>query len=167
MLRTVVMCIALAGALALPAQAGHRDDAKEHEGKGMNLSEKQKADLKELRGEQATAMKQLQLRARALRDQLKVEMAKDNPSEDSLNLQAEQAGALAAEFAKLRVAGLLKAKKILSKEQFLGLLDREGRWGPGPAGERGEHKGGKGKGKGKDPEGRRGGPDGPPPPPEE
>jgi Spy/CpxP family protein refolding chaperone len=141
MLRTMIACIALAGFVALPVQAaGHKDDERgeNHGGKGLNLTQEQKTQLKTLREEQGTAFKELRIKAKALRDQLKVEMLKDKPDQDAMEKQADEAGKLAADFAKLRIDGLLKAKKILSADQFVNMLDREAVWGPGGEGPRGK-----------------------------
>ncbi len=140
MLRTMITCIALMGFVALPVQAGHKDDenGESHGGKGLNLTQEQKAQIKTLREEQGTAFKELRIKAKALRDQLKVEMLKDKPDQDAMEKQADEAGKLAADFAKLRINGLLKAKKILSADQFVNMLDREAAWGPGGDGPRGK-----------------------------
>jgi Spy/CpxP family protein refolding chaperone len=107
--------------------------------KELGLTDTQKVQLKALRQEQRSLFASFGEKMRAQRDAVRAELAKAKPDQAALDKAAVEAGMLAEELAKTRISSLLKAKTILTAEQFSKLLDRE--WmmemGPPPGGPRG------------------------------
>lgn len=108
----------------------------------LNLSEKQKGDLKTLHQE----MQELRLRhtesVKAVRDKMKTELLKSDASQNVLYGYAGELGELHKQMSKDRSDHLLKVKKVLTPEQFSKLVEREDRMGPdGPGCAKGHGKG--------------------------
>lgn len=90
----------------------------------LELSEAQRERLGAALEEQRSSSKEIKASMRRIRDAMKAELAKDQPSQEALEKTARESGELAEQMVKQRIAYLLKVKKILSREQFGELLDR-------------------------------------------
>jgi Spy/CpxP family protein refolding chaperone len=93
--------------------------------KELKLSEEQKEKMKELRDQNKDAQKELFGKITELRGAIKEELLKDDPDENALSSLAAQLGEFHARMAKAHQDRLLEIKKILTKEQFEKLLQKE------------------------------------------
>jgi Spy/CpxP family protein refolding chaperone len=155
-IRTVVFGL-IAGSLMLsPLTVSAMPDSatrgKHHEKmmKELKLTADQNTKLKELRKQQMEAMKPYFEKMKGIREKVKTELLKPQPSKQILDGYAVELGDLHKQMAQKRNEHLLQVKAILNAEQFSKLVNREG-MGPGMMGGRphqgnGPHKKDMGKG---------------------
>lgn len=97
----------------------------------LQLNEKQQNELKSLHDEMMGVRKKHHEAIKAVRDNMKKELLKKEPSQKSLNGYAAELGKLHTTMTKDRTDHLLKVKKILTAEQFSKLVEKEGKRGRG------------------------------------
>ena len=106
----------------------------------LNLTDEQKEKLRTLHEEMQPIRKKHMESVKAVRDKIKTELLKSEPSQNTLYGYAGELGELHKQMTKDRTDHLLEVKKILSPEQFSKLVEREGKMGRG---EGFGHRGGK------------------------
>jgi Spy/CpxP family protein refolding chaperone len=119
--------------LTAAAQPGpehcQKEKSMDHPMKGMfadlNLTADQKAKLKVLHEAQKDTHKKVFEQMKALREQVKAELLRPQPSKQVLDGYAAQMGNLHRELAQKRADHLLQVKTILTPEQFSKLLSRD------------------------------------------
>jgi Spy/CpxP family protein refolding chaperone len=116
------------------AQPGPRSGEGAGPGKGrpphrmwmeLNLTAEQKEQLKALREEMQPIREKHMESVKAVRDKIKAELLKSDPSQNTLYGYAGELGELHKQMTKDRTDHLLKVKKILTPEQFSKLVERE------------------------------------------
>jgi Spy/CpxP family protein refolding chaperone len=150
-LHTSVAALAvLCASLTVFSQPSKEGGMREHRGrKGMieelGLTDEQQIELKKLKLDQEKERLDFVTPMKTIREKVKEELLKPNPSTAKLDGYAKEMGALHEKMCKMRYKHLLEMKKILSPEQVEKLVNRE--WGgKGHMGmDRGMHMGGKGK----------------------
>lgn len=140
----IALALATAPLSTAAAQPGPpRDGKRQHRmWEDLNLKEDQKTKLKALHVEMQSVRTKHFEAVKTVRNKIKKELLKDNPSQNVLYGYAGELGELHKQISKDRGDHLLKVKKILTKEQFAKVLEHEGRKGKG---RHGPHKGSKGK----------------------
>jgi protein CpxP len=111
------------------------DDQCNHDRKGthggawkaLNLTDKQKQQLKDLREEGKSEIKEHFKNVREIREKIKDELLKEKPDKKALEKYGEQLGKLHVEMHINKTDHMLKVKEILSPEQFKMLLEKENR----------------------------------------
>jgi Spy/CpxP family protein refolding chaperone len=110
----------------------------------LKLTADQNTKLKELHKQHRDAMKPFFEKMKGIRDKVKTELLKPQPSNQILDGYAVELGDLHKQMAQKRNEHLLQIKAILSADQFSKLVNREC-MGPGMKGD-GPHMKGMGKG---------------------
>ncbi len=96
-----------------------------HEMKGLNLTEKQKTKLQELRIEHKPAMVKIKETMKLIKQKSKVELLKDKPDKALLKKYSQEIADQSRIMAESMTEHLLKVKKVLTKEQFEKMLSKE------------------------------------------
>ena len=135
-------------AVAAWARTGDSTEGRPMMGKHfaeLNLTSDQKDKLKELRKQWMESAEPVFEQMKAVREKAKAELLKKEPSQQALDDCAAQMGDLHKQLSQKFQAHMLKAKAVLSAEQFEKLMNFD--WmGPGPGMEGGwKHHGEKGK----------------------
>jgi Spy/CpxP family protein refolding chaperone len=99
----------------------------------LKLTPDQNTKLKELHQQQMEAMKPYFEKMKGIREKVKAELLKPQPSKQVLDGYAVELGDLHKQMAQKRNDHLLQVKAILNAEQFSKLVNREG-MGPGMMG---------------------------------
>lgn len=93
--------------------------------KELNLSEEQRAELKEIREKDKPFRKKHREEMKAIRQKAKEELLKDNPDRKVLKKYSQEIAQLHEKMSEQMIDHLLKVKKILTKEQFEKILSKE------------------------------------------
>ena len=142
---TIMSLTLLAGTLilsplAVSAQPSDSAKAKHMERMfaDLNLTQDQKTKLKALHEQLKGTHKQVFDQMKALREKIKAELLKPQPSKQVLDGYASQIGDQHKQLAQKRTDHMLQVKAILTPEQFAKLLSHEEK-GPefGPGGDNG------------------------------
>jgi Spy/CpxP family protein refolding chaperone len=117
---------------ALWAQPDSTKMEKHHEKMmaDLKLSADQKAKLKDLRTKKLAAMKPFREKMKSIREKIKTELLKPQPSKQALDGFAAELGDLHKQMAQMRNDDLLQLKAILTAEQFSKLVNRDWMGGP-------------------------------------
>ena len=134
MKKHLVLVSSLIVILSAVTFAGKKGDEQcNHEGKGkhggpwkaLNLTDEQKLQLKDLRDEGKTEIKEHFEKVREIREKIKDELLKEKPDKKALRKYGEALGKLHVEMHTNKTDHMLKVKEILSPEQFKMLLEKE------------------------------------------
>jgi Spy/CpxP family protein refolding chaperone len=119
--------MAESGQKECPVMGGMHKEGQErgHIWKELNLTDEQKAKLKELRSGQAPAHKKEGETMRDVRQKIKAELLKEKPDRVALNKLTDEIANSHRQMARDRTEHLLKVKQILTKEQFEKMLSAE------------------------------------------
>jgi Spy/CpxP family protein refolding chaperone len=132
-----ITVVAIVVGMTLTVFAAPRDTCGAETGKGermakeLGLSAQQKSQLKELRGEMRDFRKGQMDKMKALLDKSKEELLKSSPSREVLYGYAREMGELRRAMAEKEADHLLKAKAVLTPDQFAKLLSMDFRQGKG------------------------------------
>jgi Spy/CpxP family protein refolding chaperone len=125
------LLLCMAPLLAQPAKGGCKGDGM-HDGKGphgimkkLNLTEEQKTKLEALRKEYKPLKQKQWKEMKAIRLKSKEELLKDKPDRAVLTQYSKEIAAFHEKMAESMTNHLLKAKTILTKEQFEKLLSKD------------------------------------------
>jgi len=143
--------------LAVTAQpdTAHMAKCQEKMMADLKLNADQKAKIKDLHKQHMEAMKPFHEKMKGLRDKVKTELLKPQPSKQVLDGYAVELGDLHKQMALMRNDHLLQFKAILTPEQFSKLVNRDFMGGKGMKGccpgmgmmkDSSKHHGGPGKG---------------------
>jgi len=142
-----ILTLSLVAAPAMVSAQGHGGGGPGGEGKErhfraeLNLTDDQKAKLKELHKQIQQVREDHMNQLKALRDKTRDELLKSNPSQSVLNDLARQMGDLERTFTEKRTDHLLKVKAIFTPEQFSKMMERELGDRPPEFGRKGDMKG--------------------------
>ncbi len=95
-----------------------------HEMKGLNLTEKQKTKLQELRIEHKPDMVKIKETMKLIKQEAKEELLKDSPDKTLLKKYSQDIADQSRIMAESMTDHLLKVKKVLTKEQFKKMLSK-------------------------------------------
>ncbi|MBN1309302.1 MAG: Spy/CpxP family protein refolding chaperone [Chitinispirillaceae bacterium] len=93
----------------------------------LNLTEEQKGALKTLHQEMRTIREKHMDAVKSVREKIKNELLKSDPSQSTLYGYAGELGELHKQLSRNQGDHFLKIKKVLTPEQFAKLLEKEGR----------------------------------------
>ncbi len=139
-----LLSVIFSTAFSQPKNPSARGEGPHFNWAGLELTEDQKAKLKEIHEEMADARKENFEAAKALRAKIKEELLKNEPSKSVLDSYADELGKLHKEMSRARHEQLLKVKKVLTAEQFSKIVNKElldkkgmmdghkGKWQKGP-----------------------------------
>lgn len=143
MKNNVLSVALLAGMLALSPLAVTAQPSDSARAKNMekmfadlNLTKDQKEKLTSLHEALNGSHKQVFDQMKALREKIKAELLKQQPSKQVLDGYVAQFGDLHKQLAQKRIDHMLRVKAILTPEQFAKLLSREDNSPGGPRGKR-------------------------------
>jgi Spy/CpxP family protein refolding chaperone len=130
----LVVVVASANLLAQPPSDVVKDDGKQGHHRmfaELNLSEQQKEQLKTLHEEMQTIRQKHMGEVKKVREKIKAELLKNDPSQNILYGYAAELGKLHEQMSKEHGDHLLKVKKVLSPEQFAKIVEKENdrEWG--------------------------------------
>ncbi|MBN2037761.1 MAG: periplasmic heavy metal sensor [Chitinispirillaceae bacterium] len=155
LMRGLITGVLVLSPLAVSAQPD-QGKMKKHQEKmavELKLSDDQKAKLKELRTTHHESMKPFYTKMKGVRDKIKTELLKPQPSKQRLDAFAAELGSLHKQMAIKRNEHLLQVKAVLNEEQFKELVNRDWKQRAGIKGKRpyrGDRRGMRGPGPGPD-----------------
>lgn len=137
-----LLALGLSAIMAVPSLAGPGCGAhgkKGHGGPGahqggkhllwkeLNLTDQQKEQMKSLHEKMQQIRKEQFGKMKVIRDNIREELAKENPDEGALNKLSADLGDLAELKSKQRVDHLLEIKEVLDADQFAKLTAHQGK----------------------------------------